>query len=828
MAIATLAPPHAGDGAHTSDTSGGLGSDAPAEDGGNTPPDTDGNAPDAPTDVDPPGNDNTGDSNGAGKSSPAVEKDGAEEPLNFVAAHAERVAGWTSIAESDRIGLPGIIPSSATSLSMGTPVVHVSWDVPPSFDSVAERHIVGVPANETSLQRGSRMYDGCGGLETPLLFESLSAEDLADLEGLLGRDSLDFLLQLRNYAPTTQERDTEARSSLVQREVASILAHFSSERLTERVYNTMSFLRRLLVKVRDLQDHIQRLDGDKASDHALWLQDTNHALEREWTAMSQYWHRHVQDDENIRLRTELRVAQDAQESAERRADDNVLDPDDLLDFLMRDESGVTVISNWERLRDIFRHYAEGTKVPSVCNTQINVTAMDNVRYMHPDYVKPDPQERQMCPEEHCPRDDLPCGPDEDLDSGMEAYAQKRVPDGLLWDDLRQGVRMLMITGLTYEEALKLLHGGDPIHHLLPGYMVQLMLAQMIDWGTLDLTPWDVAAEVEMINGTLSESSDDETQDPSFSLKPGAEEADNAQETRDEAEDLDDGADEKPKASSRAPDTKVIKKVMTNTGRAKGVCDRDVTSTFRVFGIKMKFSDKVQTLGFPDYEPHKHETKYLKDRWFMEAWDEFLGVVRVKKSGSINRRVTTSKRNSSEAGAYGSGSDPNAWESRVLDFVLPWVQMFEDRSKEFYFHRVRDLGKGAQRILQRLEKIHNFPKTLWYEPGLWILPNTICYWIFKDPSMNFRTVSGVADLRASQELDEREPARTLWADAASETAPLEHVPEAFVSKRLLPKIERAKNLLPVPRPSSTPKPRTTRELYELRPAQDAASAGSNSD
>ncbi|OWZ15392.1 hypothetical protein PHMEG_00010978 [Phytophthora megakarya] len=167
---------------------------------------------------------------------------------------------------------------------------------------------------------------------------------------------------------------------------------------------------------------------------------------------------------------------------------------------------------------------------------------------------------------------------------MEADAQKRVPDGLLWDDLRQDVRMLMITGLTYEEALKLLHGGDPIHHLLPGYMVQLMMTQMIDWGTLDLTPWrkyvpesnyldaeriwtgirvvddrglekwpsldkcdrklqKLKTEVEMINGALSESSDDETQDPSFSLKPGAEGADNAQQTRDEAEDLGDGADE---------------------------------------------------------------------------------------------------------------------------------------------------------------------------------------------------------------------------------------------------------------------------------------------
>ncbi|OWY98382.1 hypothetical protein PHMEG_00030869 [Phytophthora megakarya] len=449
-------------------------------------------------------------------------------------------------------------------------------------------------------------------------------------------------------------------------------------------------------------------------------------------------------------------------------------------------------------------------------------------------------------------------------------------------------------------------------------MVQLMLAQMIDWGTLDLPPGannldrdpnregsragemecdrklqklkDVVAEVEMINGAFSESSDDETQGSTFSLKPGAEEADNALEARDETEDLDDGAGEnsrhqghRVKGARRPTDLAIrdFQSLSEDELLIIEVCDRDVTSTFRIFGIKMKFSDKVQTLRFPDYEPHKHETKYLKDRWSMEAWDEFLGVVQVKKSGTKGHRGTTSKRISSEAGAYGSGSDPSARESKVLDFVFPWVQMFEDRSKEFYFHRVRDLSKGVLRgireylesleehtggrwyilhwftismedgrakelhlwrrkcretlvrnfliLVQRLEKIDKFPKTLWYKPGLWILPNTICYWIFEDPSVNFRTVSGVADLRTELlELDEREPARTLWADAASETARLEHVSEAFVSKRLLPKIERARNLLPIPGPPSTSKPRTTKELYQLRLAQDAASAGSISD
>ncbi|OWZ12768.1 hypothetical protein PHMEG_00014012 [Phytophthora megakarya] len=400
------------------------------------------------------------------------------------------------------------------------------------------------------------------------------------------------------------------------------------------------------------------------------------------------------------------------------------------------------------------------------------------------------EERQMGPKEHCPQDDLPCGPDTDQDSAMEADAQKRVPAGLLLTTFDK-----TSVCLTYEEALKLLRGDEPIHHLLPRYMVQLMLAQMMVWGTLDFTSWskyvpesnyldaeriwtgirivdgrglekwpslvkcdrklqklkDVATEVEMVNGALSESSYDEFQNSSFSLKPG-----NALEARDETEDLDDSSDEVPtntndagpkttsqvssgtrrpsptsakksKATSRTPDTKAVKRVKTNTGRAKGarhptdlairdfqslsedelliieVCDRDVTSTFRIFGIKMKFSDKIQTLGF-------QITSHTRMRPSISR----IGVVRMKKSGNNGHRGTTSRRNSSEASAYGSGSDPSAWESKVLDFVLPWVQMFEDRSKEFHFHRVRDLSKGVLRgIREYLESMEEHVEGWWY-------------------------------------------------------------------------------------------------------------------
>ncbi|OWY98440.1 hypothetical protein PHMEG_00030795 [Phytophthora megakarya] len=46
----------------------------------------------------------------------------------------------------------------------------------------------------------------------------------------------------------------------------------------------------------------------------------------------------------------------------------------------------------------------------------------------------------------------------------------------------------MLTDLAFGGVRKLLLSDKPIHHLLPGYMAQLMVAQMIDWGTLYCTP----------------------------------------------------------------------------------------------------------------------------------------------------------------------------------------------------------------------------------------------------------------------------------------------------------------------------------------------------
>ncbi|OWZ10737.1 hypothetical protein PHMEG_00016369 [Phytophthora megakarya] len=67
----------------------------------------------------------------------------------------------------------------------------------------------------------------------------------------------------------------------------------------------------------------------------------------------------------------------------------------------------------------------------------------------------------------------------------------------------------------------------------------------------------------------------------------------------------------------------------------------------------------------------------------------------------------------------------------------------DRAKGLHLWRRKCRETLVRNFLiqvRRLAKIDKFLKSLWYNPGFWILPNIICYWIFKVPSVNFRTVS----------------------------------------------------------------------------------------
>ncbi|OWZ02400.1 hypothetical protein PHMEG_00026049, partial [Phytophthora megakarya] len=172
-----------------------------------------------------------------------------------------------------------------------------------------------------------------------------------------------------------------------------------------------------------------------------------------------------------------------------------------------------------------------------------------------------------------------------------------VPAGMLWTDVREDVQHLLLSGMDFKSTMKWVSESQGIHHLAPRESICHMLAQVIHAGQLDETPWcrfvpegfytsaegtlrlrqakreptppwhplgrcfikvqkrkQSTRETEALQATLPESSDDETQDPSYELSQAeldkAARAEAAAENDESSEGSDEGEkDSKPAATS---------------------------------------------------------------------------------------------------------------------------------------------------------------------------------------------------------------------------------------------------------------------------------------
>ncbi|KAE8968765.1 hypothetical protein PR002_g27644 [Phytophthora rubi] len=73
------------------------------------------------------------------------------------------------------------------------------------------------------------------------------------------------------------------------------------------------------------------------------------------------------------------------------------------------------------------------------------------------------------------------------------------------------------------------------------------------------------------------------------------------------------------------------------------------------------------------------------------------------------------------------------------------------------------------MMAELEKVDGYDAKIWYEPGLWVVPQDPCYWITRDPALNISLPSQLATV------DELECARTQWATHRSDNAFLNLAP-----------------------------------------------------
>ncbi|EGZ15426.1 hypothetical protein PHYSODRAFT_333675 [Phytophthora sojae] len=244
---------------------------------------------------------------------------------------------------------------------------------------------------------------------------------------------------------------------------------------------------------------------------------------------------------------------------------------------------------------------------------------------------------------------------------------------------------------------------------------------------------------------------------------------------------------------------------------------DIVS-WRRRGIGSRFAPKKggiegQTPGFPNYEPHQPETKFLARRW-PAVEDEYAALVeKAPWLAMFNNRVKVlyfHRRDQlsptvisilDQHVEYKKDHLPAFWH------ILHWFMMKtkpEDDEKcddLTIYERAQDLHRKRQAFhdgvartfearIKRLIKA-GMPKTMVWEPGFWLYPCKICYLYLVDESTkkDDGTRYTLADQITMAELED--PGRTQWTTCTDDER-LAHVPAKIVDKMLLPEHERVGN------------------------------------
>ncbi|OWY93544.1 hypothetical protein PHMEG_00037026 [Phytophthora megakarya] len=307
--------------------------------------------------------------------------------------------------------------------------------------------------------------------------------------------------------------------------------------------NSFSFIRRHLAKIRHLQAASEAERSGTLSSENLVARENFDTMRCEWTVMCRHWGQRVRSLERARthsenflrqghrdaesryqariteltdqvaqLQAQLRDSEAARQAAERRAEERVLDVNALVDFLMGNKPKINVMFNWVRLSALLHHFAEGTPIPEVWLTNINVVSLDDPRCECPgsvlDLSPPARNKRastsgsragdrkrkasgarnmpmaqrvslssarnsghrlnlQLRPRGYSPRDMVIYSPRSVPNARGLAEAGRALPNGMLWTDVRADVQYQLLSGMDFKCAMKWVSESQGIHHLAP-------------------------------------------------------------------------------------------------------------------------------------------------------------------------------------------------------------------------------------------------------------------------------------------------------------------------------------------------------------------------
>ncbi|KAE8977833.1 hypothetical protein PR003_g26239 [Phytophthora rubi] len=201
-----------------------------------------------------------------------------------------------------------------------------------------------------------------------------------------------------------------------------------------------------------------------------------------------------------------------------------------------------------------------------------------------------------------------------------------------------------------------------------------------------------------------------------------------------------------------------------------------------YGIKVQALNR-QTMAFPSYMPVQPLLQHLHVRWVpIEYWEM---IQTCPWDDMWQRRISTlvffkfSEVSSEMVEAI----------KLVLNFMSRWRREYWERyhwvtmDPDFDYYatpelraipelsdmyrdrkdRHSDFDTHRKKMMAEVEKTPGYSDRIWFEPGLWVVPQNPCYWITRDPELQISLQDQLATV------DDLEPARTQWVSRHSEDA-----------------------------------------------------------
>ncbi|KAE9198927.1 hypothetical protein PF004_g19414 [Phytophthora fragariae] len=213
-------------------------------------------------------------------------------------------------------------------------------------------------------------------------------------------------------------------------------------------------------------------------------------------------------------------------------------------------------------------------------------------------------------------------------------------------------------------------------------------------------------------------------------------------------------------------------------------------TWRHFGIMVQRYSS-QTLGFPNYTSARIENKDIHAHW--DPF-EYLNLLDTRPWEAMwENRVDTL--------VFFCYRDLTPEMIRGLSWIDPRFLALNDKRQKEVLNLYNDrkarstaFNKPKEELICKLRKLHGYDDEIWFEAGLWVIPENPCDWIWRHPAQQISLQEQL------EELDILEPARTQWATRSSDACFLEVAP-SDLRDQALTKREQAENRLPAPTPAS---------------------------